>query len=146
MGPDISVALVFRDMDAASIGSQNCGGTLPMLNILDVFLFVDARSVDLRRTCYRFLHRAAETMSGRISRVCFPGSGGGLGRPVSVVPNQPPIIRHIYDLSAGPVSKGCDFGGVQTPGLLVKLDSRGDPAGTRRDTDHLLVKLCSTNL
>jgi len=117
-----------------------------MLNILDVFLFVDTKSVDLRRTCYRLLHRAAETMSGRISRVCFPGSGGGLGRPVSVVPNQPPIIRHIYDLSAGPVSKGCDFGGVQTPGLLVKLDSRGDPAGTRRDTDHLLVKLCSTNL
>ena len=112
-----------------------------MLNILDVFFFVDTKSVDLRRTCYRFLHRAAESISGRISKVCFPGSGGGLVGPERVVPNQPPflVIYYIHGLNAGPVPEDCDFGGVQTPGFLEKLDSRDDLLCTRSD-------LYSTNL
>ena len=106
-------------------------------HLLDIFIFVDTNSVDLCRACYRFLHPAAETMSGRISKVCFPGSGGwmsysvGLVGPERVTPNKPLIltIHRIYDLSAGQIPEGCDFGGVQTLGPLETPDNRDYPAG-----------------
>jgi len=114
-----------------------------MLNILNVFFFVDT----IRRTCYRFLHWAVETISGRISKSTSQARAVGLVGPERVVPNQPPILvtYQIHGLSAGPVPERCDFGGVQTPGPLEKLDSRDDPAGyTERHRPFIMCGLTCT--